>query len=239
MMKLFYGNKCPLSHKCKLFILEKQLEHLIDFCEIDCLDNNQKTNKIGRIPTLTIQNNIKLDGSSVICEYLEDIFPENSLINPTFSRDFLFRARVRQNIITFEKAIMPYVMLLEFNLNHFNIVDNFWLKPFLTLEEQKLQDSKKLFEILEIKKQQAREQIKKYFLLLSPICEQMPFLMGDKISLFDVSVIPILWRLNLYDIDLTKDNNKINIFPLQEYMKKMFQRPTFIKSLSAYERSLN
>jgi stringent starvation protein A len=60
-----------------------------------------------------------------------------------------------------------------------------------------------------------------------------PYFMSDEISLVDVTIAPIFWRLPRYRIDLPKDAT-----PLLKYANQLFARPAFRMSLSAHEREM-
>jgi RNA polymerase-associated protein len=60
-----------------------------------------------------------------------------------------------------------------------------------------------------------------------------PYFMSDELSLVDVTVAPILWRLPRYRIDLPKD-----LTPLLKYANLLFQRPAFRLALSQQEREM-
>jgi stringent starvation protein A len=60
-----------------------------------------------------------------------------------------------------------------------------------------------------------------------------PYFVSDEISLVDVTIAPILWRLPRYRIDLPKE-----AAPLLKYANLLFSRPAFRLSLSAQEREM-
>jgi RNA polymerase-associated protein len=60
-----------------------------------------------------------------------------------------------------------------------------------------------------------------------------PYFMSDEISLVDVTIAPLLWRLPRYQIDLPKDG-----VALQKYANRLFSRPAFRLSLSEQEREM-
>ena len=60
-----------------------------------------------------------------------------------------------------------------------------------------------------------------------------PYFMSDELSLVDVTVAPILWRLPRYRIDIPKD-----LTPLLKYANLLFSRPAFRMSLSPQEREM-
>jgi len=60
-----------------------------------------------------------------------------------------------------------------------------------------------------------------------------PYFVSDELSLVDVTIAPILWRLPRYRIDLPKE-----AAPLLKYANLLFSRPAFRLSLSAQEREM-
>ena len=60
-----------------------------------------------------------------------------------------------------------------------------------------------------------------------------PFFAGDELSLVDVTIAPLLWRLPRWRIDLPKDSTA-----LIKYANLLFSRPAFRMSLSPQEREM-
>jgi len=60
-----------------------------------------------------------------------------------------------------------------------------------------------------------------------------PFFLSDEFSLVDASIAPILWRLQLYGIELP-----IQAQPIVKYMNAIFSRITFRSCLTDAERSM-
>jgi RNA polymerase-associated protein len=60
-----------------------------------------------------------------------------------------------------------------------------------------------------------------------------PYFMSDELSLVDVTIAPILWRLPRYRIDLPKEATS-----LLKYANLLFSRPAFRMSLSPQEREM-
>ncbi len=58
-----------------------------------------------------------------------------------------------------------------------------------------------------------------------------PFFLSDEFSLVDASIAPILWRLNLFGIELPALAQ-----PIVKYMNSIFARPAFRASLTEAER---
>jgi stringent starvation protein A len=86
------------------------------------------------------------------------------------------------------------------------------------------------------KKQQAqlRKRLRESLLTSAPLfMEARPYLLGEEFSLVDCSVIPVLWRLGHYGIQLPPAAAAIT-----EYANSMFERPAVRNSLSEAERDM-
>ena len=55
--------------------------------------------------------------------------------------------------------------------------------------------------------------------------------LGDDFSMLDVAIAPLLWRLDYYGIDLSK-----NALPLLKYAERIFSRPAYIEALTPSEK---
>jgi RNA polymerase-associated protein len=59
------------------------------------------------------------------------------------------------------------------------------------------------------------------------------FFLSDDFSLVDCSIAPILWRLEVFGIDLSSPAK-----PIQRYMEEIFSRPSFQGSLTELEQEM-
>lgn len=59
------------------------------------------------------------------------------------------------------------------------------------------------------------------------------FFLSDDYSLVDCSIAPILWRLEVFNIDLPSQAK-----PIQRYMDEIFSRPSFQASLTELEQEM-
>jgi len=60
-----------------------------------------------------------------------------------------------------------------------------------------------------------------------------PYFLSDEFSLIDATIVPILWRLQLFRIELPKQAK-----PVMDYAERMFERESFQASLSEAEREM-
>ena len=79
----------------------------------------------------------------------------------------------------------------------------------------------------------AKNQIRDNLEALTPIFEQYAYFMSEEFSLVDMCLSTILWRLEYWDIKLGSSSKAI-----YKYADKMFQRETFIASLSDFEKEM-
>ena len=66
---------------------------------------------------------------------------------------------------------------------------------------------------------------------IAPVFAKQKYMLGDEFSMLDVAIVPLLWRLDHYDIQLPKQ-----AAPLMKYAERLFSRPAFIDSLTASEK---
>ena len=60
-----------------------------------------------------------------------------------------------------------------------------------------------------------------------------PYFLSDEFSLVDCTIAPVLWRLPLYGIELGPEAE-----PIEEYMKRVFERRSFQQSLTELEHEM-
>lgn len=70
---------------------------------------------------------------------------------------------------------------------------------------------------------------------IAPIFAEKPFFMNEEFTLVDCCLGPILWRLDKLGVKLP---NTKQIKPLLEYMKRVFDMPSFQESLTEQEREM-
>jgi len=78
-----------------------------------------------------------------------------------------------------------------------------------------------------------RGELRDFIVQTADFVRNKPYFVSDELSLVDVTIAPILWRLPRYRIDLPKE-----AAPLLKYVNLLFSRPAFRLSLSAQEREM-
>jgi RNA polymerase-associated protein len=80
-----------------------------------------------------------------------------------------------------------------------------------------------------------RNELREAFLSLAPLFAETPYFMSEEFSLVDCYLAPLLWRLPAMGIELTGAGSK----DVKAYMKRIFERPSFIASLTDQEREIH
>ncbi len=80
----------------------------------------------------------------------------------------------------------------------------------------------------------ARTTLTESIVMLAPLFAQQSYFLSEEFSLVDCSMIPILWRLKSLGIQLPTSAKAVN-----EYAQRMFDRDSFIDSLTEEERELD
>ena len=66
---------------------------------------------------------------------------------------------------------------------------------------------------------------------LAPVFLKNKYMLGEGFSMLDVAIAPLLWRLDYYGIELSK-----NAAPLLKYAERIFSRPAYIEALTPSEK---
>ena len=113
------------------------------------------------------------------------------------------RARVRLFLLNFEKELFVHVS---------------------TLENRASKGNEKALE-------KARGHIRDRLTQLAPVFLKNKYMLGEGFSMLDVAIAPLLWRLDYYGIELSK-----NAAPLLKYAERIFSRPAYIEALTPSEK---
>ena len=79
----------------------------------------------------------------------------------------------------------------------------------------------------------ARKQLRDSLTSSAEVFAAKPFFLSDEFSLVDASILPILWRLKHYEVELPRQAKAVI-----DYANRMFERESFQASLSETEREM-
>lgn len=77
----------------------------------------------------------------------------------------------------------------------------------------------------------ARQSVRDRLTELAPVVTKQKYLLSDDFSMLDVAIAPLLWRLDLYGIELPK-----SAAPILKYAERIFARQGFIDALTPSEK---
>ena len=109
MMKLYSGETCPFSQRCRIVLFEKGMDfEVIDVDLFNKPDDLAQMNPYNRVPVL-VERDLVLYESTIINEYIDERFPHPQLMPP----DPVMRAKARLILYSFEKELFAHIKVLE------------------------------------------------------------------------------------------------------------------------------
>jgi glutathione S-transferase len=201
MLELYHGPVSTASERARLVLEEKGLSwtsHPVDlFNGAQHRPEYRALNRMGQVPTL-VHDGFALRESSVIAEYLDEIFPENPL-RPASPRD---RARARLWDKTIDE-VHPFTGVLTYAIA---------FRPAL-IQKPKAELAALVAAIADPARRAARQSVLDhgvaapemrpavgcYLRLLDEVEAQLaqtPYLAGSAFSTADIAVVPFLTRID-------------------------------------------
>lgn len=83
--------------------------------------------------------------------------------------------------------------------------------------------------------EKARKELKESLMAIAPIFAEKPFFMSEEFTLVDCCLVPILWRLPVLGIEITRTKQTMDLL---DYMDRVFEMESFQASLSEQEREM-
>lgn len=214
MINLYSDSRCPFSHRARIILNKKDMDFKIIDVNINQRQDLMTLNPYNETPVLVDdidKNNKKKDlvliDTNIICEYIDERFPHPQLM-PIEPAE---KARLRMLIFHFDKDIFQHLRFLEANLKNRDI------KIKKELNKSKQQIISGLDSIANVFNTNKK-------------CD---FLFGNSFTLLDAAVLPLLWRLEFYEIPI-KEGWK----GLMKYAESFFNTSEFIASLTPAERGM-
>lgn len=100
---------------------------------------------------------------------------------------------------------------------------NFEREVFVHVDTLERQEAKKV--------EKARATVRDRLSQLAPVVAKSKYMMGEEFSMIDVTLAPLLWRLDHYGIDLPKTAASV-----LKYAERIFARPAFFEALTPSEK---
>lgn len=80
----------------------------------------------------------------------------------------------------------------------------------------------------------ARKELRENLIAMAPVFQEYPYFMSEEFSQVDCYMAPLLWRLPMMGIDISGKGAK----ELKAYMTRLFERESFLSSLTDVEREI-
>jgi glutathione S-transferase len=202
-LKLYNFPQSTCSQKVRLTLWEKQLEFVdrpVDSTKREHLsDWYLKLNPNGVVPTL-LHNDAVIIDSSVIMEYLDEVFP-NLTLTPS---DPVERAHMRKWLRYFEEVPTPAVRVPSFNQYLSKRFDKLSQEQFDTfvdnhpMRKQFYKKMRKEHGFDERESNAATDLLRQTVLRMEKGLSESggPWLMGEKLTLADYCIVPTIDRMN-------------------------------------------
>jgi glutathione S-transferase len=204
MLELYHNGMSTCSAKARIALEAKGLEwksHVLNLRLAEVQKPEYlKLNPDAVVPTLIHDGEVVRE-SSVIIEYLDEVFPDP----PLTLRDALGRARMRAWIVQVDESIHPVVGTLTWALSTANVMRAMHTPEELEAYVQGLRVTDKrtrrreIFQ-LGINAPTVAEALKRMDRLCGDIEKQLEtsvWLVGDKFSLADIAMAPYLTRMDM------------------------------------------
>ena len=197
---LYNAPQSTCSQKVRICLWEKGLtfsEEKLDLFKGDQLTAEyKKLNPNGVVPTLVHDDEVIID-SSVIIEYLDELFPEPSLSPPTAAG----RAHMREWLRFFEEVPTPAVRVPSYNNVFLRLFQSMTEEEFIAFGESKplrkdffLKMGRSGYSDEEMQQSESRLRLTTQR-MENQLQSAGPWLLG-KYSLADICIVPVMIRMN-------------------------------------------
>ncbi|MDQ5920157.1 MAG: stringent starvation protein [Pseudomonadota bacterium] len=213
MIHLYSDSRCPFSHRVRIILHIKDMDFKIIDITINSRQDLMTLNPYNQTPVLVDdidKNNKKKDliliDTGIICEYIDERFPHPQLM-PIEPAE---KARLRMLMHHLDKELFSYLRAVE------------GMNPKDTKLKKDLDKTKKHIVA-------GLDGIAQVFVAN----KKANYIFGNSFSLLDAAVLPLLWRLNHYEIEA-----KPSWSGMMKYADRLFAKPEFIASLTPAERGM-
>jgi glutathione S-transferase len=234
MLELFHHGSSVCAAKVRVTLAEKGLEwkgHYVDILKGEQFDPSyMKLNPKAVVPTL-IHDGRTIVESTVICEYLDEVFPEPPL-KPADAHD---RAEMRVWTKAVDELLHPMCAEITFSSSHRHIVARLGpegLAKFLASTPPisvtaAWHERKKVIVTQGLKAPGIDKSFRLYDSFLAKMEDRLkfsPWLAGNTFSLADVAITPYVTRLEMLSMSemWTKSRPR-----LTDWFERMKGRPTY------------
>ena len=227
--KLYHHPVSTCSQKVRLALAEKHLafdQHVIDWNVLEHLsDWYLRINPNGVVPTL-VHDGVSIVDSSVICEYIDEVYPEP----PIAPRDAKGRAQMRAWMRYFEEVPTVAIRAPSFNKLFVKALKNDRSEAEYDAMTAKMPLRKHFYKqmtadgfpaaMVEESKEKLRKALERVSRALS---DGRPYLLGDDYTIADIVLVPTVVRME----DLGLDAIWGDLPQIRDWFDRVQARPSF------------
>jgi glutathione S-transferase len=231
MLELYNAMQSTCSQKVRITLAEKGIdfvEHRLKLFKQEQLRPEYlKLNPNGVVPTL-VHDGVPVIDSSVIMEYLDEVFPDHSL-TPQSPRQ---RDEMRAWMRFFEEVPTAAVRYPSYQVafgRHFSEMSESEFREVASskpLRDKFLGEMDKDKGFSQEKIEQAEKSVRKTVVRMETRLKDQCYLVGAKISLADICILPPLIRME----DLGYSHLWSDLHGVQAWLERMKSRPSFQKA---------
>ncbi len=239
MLELYHHGSSVCAAKVRMYLHEKDLDwtgHYIDILAGEQFDPDyMKLNPKAVVPTLIDNGNV-ICASTVICEYIEDVFPDPAL-RPT---DALERTRVFSWTKAVDEELHPACAVVTFLCSHRHVVLRLGpdgVRNFLDATPQlsvtaDWHNAKKAIVMDGFEAPGAAAKVRLYDLYLRKMEDALadnPWLAGDNFTFADIAMTPYVNRLDMMSLSGMWEPGRLP--RVADWFQRIRARPSFKPNL--------
>jgi len=237
MLELYHHGSSACAAKVRLAMAEKQLEwtgHYVDILAGEQFDEAfLRINPKAVVPVLIHDGHV-IPESTVICEYIEDAFPEH----PIYPRAPLERAAVRQWTKAVDEELHPACSALTYIVSHRHTILRSGVSSFETFlasgkgEGRAARERKWQWIQQGVDAPGAADYIRLYASYLEKMeaaLERTQWLVGASLTMADIAMAPYLFRLSCLALENLWGGGRLR--NVERWYRAVSSRQTFERAL--------
>lgn len=214
MIKLYSDSRCPFSHRVRIILNEKEMDFNVIDVNINSRQDLMQLNPYNETPVVVDdidKNNKKRDLILIDTNIITEYIDERFPHPQLMPIEPAEKARMRMAMHKLDRELFQHVRFLDVNFSSKDAKIKKELDRVRKLISSMLDEIGSLF----------------------ADNKKMDFFANTTFTLLDASLLPVLWRLSYYEIE-----EKKTWAAMMKYAKTQFERPSFVASLTAAERSM-
>jgi glutathione S-transferase len=237
MLELYHHGSSVCAAKVRFALAEKRLDwtgHYIDLLKGEQFaESFLRINPRAMVPALVHDGRIIIE-STVICEYLEEVFPER----PIYPKDPYLRAEVRLWTKAVDEDLHPACSAVTYVVSHRHTILRHGAQKFedflKTPSTESIEARKLKFQWIEkgLAAPGAADKIRlydRYLRRMETALAGRDWLVGDAFSIADIALTPYLNRLTMLSMEGMWRGGRLK--RVEDWFERVRARPTFRPAL--------